>query len=78
MSQAWLERVARELGIPAVVPEGPLLDAARVAAHKVERKAAPLTTYLIGVAAAQDPAKGEELCRRVIDLARSWEEENTR
>ena len=73
MSDPWLEHLAAQLGVDAELPEERLLDAARVVAHSVERKATPLTTYLIGVAAAgsgEDPA---EICRRVAELARAWE-----
>lgn len=50
----WLEAVAQRLDLPG----GPLtetevtvlLDLARDAAHEVERVAAPLTTFLAGVA----------------------------
>jgi len=48
----WLAAAAAELGIPG--PDNPsmhvLLDLARDAAHGVARPAAPLTTFLVGVA----------------------------
>ncbi len=66
----WLREVADDLGVPPDIPIDALLDAARVVAHAVERKATPLTTYLIGVAAGRSPdIDVEELCRRVVDLA---------
>lgn len=50
----WLQRVSTELGISDVEPTHAeikvLLDLARDAAHQVERPAAPLTTFLVGVA----------------------------
>ena len=72
MADPWLEHVAKELAVEADVPVDALLDAARVVAHSVERKATPLTTYLIGVAVSNggDP---EELCARVAALAREWD-----
>ena len=73
MSDGWLEHVAGEFGIDPALPVDALLDSARVVAHAVERRAAPLTAYLIGVAAASGTADVEELCRRAIDLARGWE-----
>lgn len=48
---AWVERIAAALGQPdEPVDVRVLLDLARDAAHGVERPAAPLTTYLVGVA----------------------------
>ena len=72
MPDPWLEHVAAELGVTSDVPVDALLDSARVVAHSVERKMTPLTAYLIGLAAGND-ADPEELCRRVADLARAWE-----
>lgn len=74
--QRWLEHVSAELGVPADIQVDPLLDAARVVAHSVERRATPLTTYLIGFAAAKDPdADVGAICRQVVELARSWSPE---
>jgi hypothetical protein len=48
----WLTAVATELGIPAPdqAEVHAVLDLARDAAHGVARPAAPLTTFLVGVA----------------------------
>ena len=73
MADAWLEHVAKELGIDPDVPVDELLDAAKVVAHSVERKATPLTTYLIGVAVANGGEDPAELCERVAALARRWD-----
>jgi hypothetical protein len=60
---AWLARVSDLLAAGAADPVGPaeravLLDLARVAARRSERIAAPITTYLAGVAfAGLDPAE---------------------
>ncbi len=52
--QSWLSAVARELGVEDVelddVAVATLLALAGDAAHGVERIAAPLTTFLAGVA----------------------------
>jgi Domain of unknown function (DUF6457) len=49
---AWLAELAAELGVdPAVVDRNLLLDVARDAAHGIARPAAPLTTFLVGLAA---------------------------
>ncbi len=70
----WLQQVAGELGVDPDVPVDALLEAARVVAHTVERKATPLTTYLIGVAAGRSAGVDvDEICRRVIGLAQGWE-----
>jgi len=50
----WLTNLATELGISDVALDEDavhtLLDLARDSAHEVERVAAPLTTFLVGVA----------------------------
>ncbi|MDP9092905.1 MAG: DUF6457 domain-containing protein [Actinomycetota bacterium] len=49
---AWTAELAAELGVdPAAVDLTLLLDVARDAAHSVARPAAPLTTFLVGLAA---------------------------
>jgi hypothetical protein len=48
----WIARLAAELGLDTrAVDREMLLDVARDAAHAVDRPAAPLTTYLVGLAA---------------------------
>ena len=70
----WLERLRAELGDdPALTltpdEERALLDLARVAAHSSERIAAPLTTFLAGVALAKLPPGTDraERLRTLID-----------
>jgi hypothetical protein len=50
----WLNALSRALQIPEGAPDDhtirTLLNVARDAAHEVERPAAPLTTFLVGVA----------------------------
>jgi hypothetical protein len=49
---AWTAELAAELGVdPAAVDVTLLLDVARDAAHQVARPAAPVTTFLVGLAA---------------------------
>ncbi|WP_174843843.1 DUF6457 domain-containing protein [Cryobacterium cheniae] len=51
----WLVALAAALGLdPADVPVGTLLDVARDVAHNVARPAAPLSTFLVGLAAARN------------------------
>lgn len=52
ISMDWVERIKREFGIGLAVDVPDLLDLARDAAHQVARPAAPLTTFLVGYAAA--------------------------
>ncbi|HEY9373868.1 NTP transferase domain-containing protein, partial [Streptomyces sp.] len=54
----WITAVKDELGIELDVDTGVLLDLARDAAHGVARPAAPLTTFLVGYAAARAGADG--------------------
>ncbi|MEU7301958.1 NTP transferase domain-containing protein [Streptomyces sp. NPDC007206] len=76
----WISAVKDELGIDLDVDTGVLLDLARDAAHGVARPAAPLTTFLVGYAAAQGkggPEAVAEAARKAAALALRWEEENT-
>jgi len=67
----WIDAVRRELDIDTAVDVTAILDVARVAAHGVARPAAPVTTFLLGVAAAAgvDPA---EAAARIEALAEGW------
>lgn len=60
---AWLERLSTEIGLTDVDLTNDtihtLLDLARDSAHEVERIAAPLTTYLVGVAVGRGASLGE-------------------
>ncbi|MEV7240703.1 NTP transferase domain-containing protein [Streptomyces sp. NPDC093248] len=75
----WISAVKDELGIDLDVDTGLLLDLARDAAHGVARPAAPLTTFLVGYAAARaggGPEAVAEATRKAVALALRWEEEN--
>ncbi|GLX49929.1 molybdenum cofactor guanylyltransferase [Streptomyces hygroscopicus subsp. hygroscopicus] len=74
----WISAVKDELGIDLDVDTNALLDLARDAAHGVARPAAPLTTFLVGYAAARDgggPEAVAEAARKAAALALRWEEE---
>ncbi|MGW1168705.1 NTP transferase domain-containing protein [Streptomyces sp. NPDC001153] len=76
----WISAVKDELGIDLDVDTGVLLDLARDAAHGVARPAAPLTTFLVGYAAAQGkggPDAVAEAARKAAALALRWEEESS-
>jgi hypothetical protein len=67
----WIAAVQAELGLSVTFDTDAILDAARDAAHATERKAAPITTYLMGVAAAQG-ANPQEIAAKIEKLAKSW------
>ncbi|MFJ3663379.1 NTP transferase domain-containing protein [Streptomyces sp. NPDC090119] len=76
----WITAVKNELGIELDVDTRVLLDAARDVAHGVARPAAPLTTFLIGYAAAQGKGDAESIAEasaKVADLAIRWEAEHS-
>jgi hypothetical protein len=76
----WISAVKDELGIDLDVDTGALLDVARDAAHGVARPAAPLTTFLVGYAAAQaggGPEAVAEASRKAVALALRWAAEDT-
>ena len=71
----WIDELCDALDIDAEIDEGIILDVARDAAHAVERVAAPISTFLLGYAAALSdgsPEKLEELAGRVTELAEKW------
>ena len=60
--EQWMRTVSTELGLDVADPgavQDVVLDLARDAAHGVARPAAPLTTFLLGVAVGRgaDPAQ---------------------
>jgi hypothetical protein len=69
----WIEAACAELGLdPGQVPVKAVLDLARDAAHQVERPAAPLTTFLLGLAVGAG-APLADAARQLADLAARWE-----
>ncbi|GAA1358550.1 NTP transferase domain-containing protein [Streptomyces beijiangensis] len=72
----WITAVKAELGIELDVDTGVLLDLARDAAHGVARPAAPLTTFLVGYAAAKAEKDGPEAvaeaAHKAATLANQW------
>ena len=72
----WIDELCDELDVSTEVDEALVLDLARVAAHQVERTAAPVTTYLVGFAAGAqgaDPARIEALAAKAQALAERWD-----
>ena len=72
----WIDELSDILDVDTEVDEALVLDLARVVAHNVERRAAPITTYLLGFAAgAQDanPVAIEALAAKAQTLADEWD-----
>jgi hypothetical protein len=70
--ESWTEAACAELGIdPAILDTKTVLDVARDAAHQVARPAAPLTTYLMGVAVGRGLAP-DDAAQRLTQLAARW------
>ncbi len=72
----WIDELCDALDIETELDEGLVLDLARDVAHGVERPAAPITTFLLGYAAAvhgASPETVEELAGRASALAETWD-----
>ena len=75
----WIDELCDVLDLDLEVDEALVLDLARVAAHGVTRPAAPVTTFLLGVAVGQrgaGPKETEELAARAQLLAEEWDDED--
>ncbi len=72
--EEWTRRVCAELAVPE--PDRDLiLELARDVAHGVARPAAPLTTYLVGLAAGAAGGRPEAVrtaVSLVAELVRQW------
>ena len=72
----WIDELCDVLDIDAEIDEGLVLDLARTVAHTVERPAAPVTTFLLGLAAGSgtaSPERVEALAARAQALAEGWD-----
>lgn len=71
ITQMWMARVATLLNVDSHdVLTSELLDLTREVAHGVERKSAPLTTFLIGYAAGKESLNPDEV-RKLIEAVSS-------
>lgn len=72
---SWARQLATELGVEQVLDVEAVLDLAADAAHGIVRPAAPLTTYLVGVAVGQaggDPVRVADILQRVDAAITTW------
>lgn len=72
----WIDELSDVLDVETEVDEGLILDLAKVAADGVQKTAAPITAYLLGVAVGAkdaDPETAERLAARAQGLAESWD-----
>lgn len=67
----WVEAVQKELGLNTQLDIDSILEVARDAAHTVERPAAPITTFLLGVAVANG-ADLHAASDKIAALAKRW------
>lgn len=71
----WIEELTRALDLDLDVDVAILLDVAKDAAHGVTRPAAPITTFVVGYAAARAGgglAAVATAARTASQLANSW------
>ncbi|MET7288079.1 DUF6457 domain-containing protein [Streptomyces sp. NPDC005573] len=75
----WIDAAKAELGIDLDVDVKELLDMTKVVAHEVARPAAPITSFLVGYAAALrggGPAAVSEADALMTKLAGRWAAEH--
>lgn len=71
--QEWVDFAAPELGLePAEVPLSELLTMTGVVAHGVVRPAAPVSSYLLGLAVGRGLISNAEGDARIRELVRAW------
>jgi hypothetical protein len=69
---AWIEMACVELGVdPGDEYTKTILNLTRVIAHKVDRRGAPLTSYLLGLAVGSGQPLADAAAR-LQDIARNW------
>ena len=68
----WTNLVCVELGLePSEATQNAVLNLTRVVAHTVDRPAAPLTAYFLGVAVGRGEPL-EETAAKLQELASGW------
>ena len=72
----WIDELCDALDIDADIDEGLILDLAKTIADNVERPAAPVSAYLLGVAVGRADASAtetERLAAIAQELAERWD-----
>lgn len=72
----WIDELCDTLDLDVEIDEALLLDLARDVAHNVERRAAPISTFMLGYAAGAaeaNPEQLEQLAARAQALALAWD-----
>ena len=72
----WIDELCDVLDVEAEIDEALVLDLARIVAHQVDRPAAPVTAFVLGLAAGgrdADPEQIEALAARAQALAEGWD-----
>ncbi|MFJ2470781.1 NTP transferase domain-containing protein [Glutamicibacter sp. NPDC087583] len=73
----WLEAAAKELGLDSgEVDIATVLDAAKHVAHEVARPAAPLSTFLLGLALGSGKGDLPGLSEQLVSRAHRWADEH--
>jgi len=81
--ERWVDALVDEFDLDReAVDIGAILDLARDAAHRVERPAAPLTTFIAGYVAGLSAGEGADhpgldAMERATELALAWDVEAT-
>jgi hypothetical protein len=72
----WVSELAADLRLDPDVDLDALLKLARVVAHRVDRRAAPITTFMVGMAAAKagSPEAMKEAVAAAMRLAEALPE----
>ncbi|GAB2605539.1 DUF6457 domain-containing protein [Pseudactinotalea suaedae] len=75
--QSWVEHLCTTLGVDSSAVElRALLDMTRDVAHHVDRPAAPVSAFIVGLAAARQGGTPEAVrvaCGRASEAALAWE-----
>ena len=64
----WLTEVTAKLGVDPTMDVDAILELTRDVAHNTERKNAPLTTYLLGYAAASQNLSAAQIAQLAAEL----------
>lgn len=72
---SWIDTVTKALGLDAEVDRDLILNVAADVAHGVARPAAPLTTFLVGLAAGRAGGSAEDVravAEKVVALVQGY------